>query len=307
MKFSQKNSKNVQINGNVYLLHDFALEKASIFSFLLDPSISQETIDIKIPSASESVLEKILETMYLKCDYGKSIIADEKITLEYMISILAPMMHMSLEKSIIDDCIMKTLEIIKTDMMNNAKKKKMNDSSEDSENYNEIFILQKQHKLSILIDLIKMKICPNLLLIISDHISFSFPTNIDIVKIKKVNTELKLAEYTESSKSYIIMKMFKTQKKYEQIVTDSINFFTTEGKSMSNLSDDDIDTIVAYIINKMKEKDDSEMDYKKFVKMTIPKLKVENPNARNVDLMGMVGPLWMQYKKDNGIVNDKKF
>ena len=315
MLFSQKNSKNVQINGTMYLLHDFALQKASIFSFMLEPSVSQEPIDIKIPLASESVLGKIFEIMYVKCDYGKSIIADEKITLEYMVSILTPMMHMSLEKSIIEDCVMKMLQIIKTNIMSNEKKiynnpKLYSDSdetSDDSEECRYNLNLQKSYNISILIDLVKMKICQNLLLIVTDCIGLR---NVDVMNIKLINTELKLAGYTQSSKSYIIMKMFQREKKYEQVVTDSINFFVTQGKNMENLSDNDIDTIDVYINNKIKEKDtlqlylDSVLTYEKFVKMIIPKLRVRNPNVCDTDLMKMVDPLWMKYKKSHEIVND---
>ena len=275
MIFSQKNSKNVQINGNMYLLHDFALQKASIFSFLLEPSVSQDPIDIKIPSASESVLGKIFEIMYLKCDYGKSIIADKNITLEYAVLILTTMMYMSLEKSIIEDCVMKILQIIKTNMMSNEKKIYNNPesywdsdkTSDDSDEYTYNLNLQKSYNVSILIDLVKMKICQNLLLIVTDCIGLR---NIDVVNIKLINTELKMAGYTQSSKSYIIMKIFQREKKYEQVVTDSINFFVTQGENMENLSDDDIDTIAVYIINKIEEKEDSVelysgVTYEKFV------------------------------------------
>lgn len=304
MKYSKEKSKKIKINGKNIILHDYVLSRASIFSFLLDDSVSQEPVDIKIPLTTESDLEKILDIMHLASDYGNFIIKDLKIEeknqffsrLEYMVRIVTSMMYMSLEKCIIDDCV------------------------------NKMLITQDDD--AVLLELINMKICPNVLLIINDNIAFSSTLNIENIKL--INNNLKINGYTESFIYGIVMKMFKINSffrfYYDETINDAINLYrkkseTINEKNITNLCDEDIDEIYSNIIKKLKEKYDNQLIYRKFIAIMQKKIAeklFENTSEDTSEDMSediseemkefrknpwiVVGSIWIQYKKDFDIV-----
>lgn len=95
-----------KINGVEKLVHDFALKKASIFAVLTDiptDSADRDVADrnIIVPNTPDLVINQILDLLYAKnIDNFFT-----HVTLSKLIRATSTMMHMGLDKDIVDKCV----------------------------------------------------------------------------------------------------------------------------------------------------------------------------------------------------------
>jgi len=104
MEFLSDNTKNFQINGKSYTIHNFALTKASIFEALRDTN--QKNCDIPVPGANVDDIEKILKLLY-----GYKIIdIFAKTSIKNIIHLSSIMMFMGIDVKDVKNCITQMLD-----------------------------------------------------------------------------------------------------------------------------------------------------------------------------------------------------